>query len=157
MTVAAEALEPRLIHADEGERYTLGGSEVVFKNPLPGASSEWTIIEYTLEPHRPGALPHYHRELTETFYVLEGELCMRVGDQEMTATAGSLAVVAPGTTHGFRNDTDTPARFLLHASGPQHKSFLLELFELVRTSPVWPPADPTAMKRLGERYDTYYL
>ena len=135
----------------------LGASEVVFKNPLPGASSGWTIIEYTLEPHRPGALPHYHRELTDTFYVLEGELCMRVGDQEMTATAGSLAVVAPGTTHGFRNDTDKPTRFLLHASGPQHKSFLLELFELVRTSPAWPPADPTVMKQLGERYDTYYL
>ena len=48
MTGAAVAAEPRIIPAGEGERYTIGASEVVFKNPLPGASSGWTIIEYVL-------------------------------------------------------------------------------------------------------------
>ncbi len=41
----------------------------------------------------PGPLPHIHRRHDEAFYVLEGELTVRVGTRTVTAPAGSFVLV----------------------------------------------------------------
>jgi uncharacterized cupin superfamily protein len=104
-----------------------------------------------------GAPLHYHNRLIETFYVLSGELWLRLGDQELTLKPGSFALAAPGALHSFANKSDAPVRFLAHASHPDHKKFLCELLKIAEQEPVWPPADSTKVKELGARYDTVYL
>src|SRR5918992_1650828 len=69
-------------------------------------------------PRREGADLHVHHRHTDFFYVLEGELTVRLGqdDQPVTVPAGSLARVPPDVVHGFRNATDAEVRYLnLHA------------------------------------------
>ena len=71
-------------------------------------------------PGRDGADLHIHYRHTDLFYVLEGELTMRLGagGEEARAPAGALVRVPPGVVHGFRNAGDREVRYLnLHAPG----------------------------------------
>jgi mannose-6-phosphate isomerase-like protein (cupin superfamily) len=71
-------------------------------------------------PGRDGADLHIHYEHTDLFYVLEGELTMRLGPTgaERRVPVGSLVRVPPGVVHGFRNGSDQEVRYLnLHAPG----------------------------------------
>jgi mannose-6-phosphate isomerase-like protein (cupin superfamily) len=152
-----ELTKPVIRIASEGERIGFGGIEAIFKSPAAGSNEGWTAVDYTLPARQFGAPLHYHRQLTESFYVISGKLWMRVDDCEVSAGPGSYVLVPPGTLHSFANRTDAPARFLGHASNPDHKAFLCELFRLAETEPVWPPQDPKKIVALGERYDTFYL
>ena len=69
---------------------------------------------------RDGADLHVHYHHSDLFYVLEGELTLRLGVEGETAAvpAGTLARVPPGVVHGFRNAGDADMRYLnLHAPG----------------------------------------
>src|SRR3954467_181462 len=55
-------------------------------------------------PGREGADLHIHRRHHDLFYVLEGELTLRLGDAEdIQAGAGTLVCVPPLVVHGFKN------------------------------------------------------
>jgi quercetin dioxygenase-like cupin family protein len=78
-------------------------------------------------PRRNGADLHVHRHHTDCFYVLEGELTVRLGieDEPVTVPAGALARVPPLVVHGFRNGTDTDVRYLnFHAPGQRFSDYL---------------------------------
>jgi mannose-6-phosphate isomerase-like protein (cupin superfamily) len=71
-------------------------------------------------PLRDGADLHVHRRHTDLFYVLEGELTIRLGPEGRPAVvpAGRLGRVPPLVVHGFRNGSDADVRYLnLHAPG----------------------------------------
>jgi len=71
-------------------------------------------------PGRDGADLHVHHRHTDLFYVLAGELTMRLGPrgEEARVPAGQLVRVPPGVVHGFRNGSEAEVRYLnLHAPG----------------------------------------
>jgi quercetin dioxygenase-like cupin family protein len=78
-------------------------------------------------PGREGADLHVHREHTDLFYVLEGELTVRLGPEgsEVRVPAGTLARVPRLVVHGFRNGSDAEVRYLnLHAPGRRFADYL---------------------------------
>jgi quercetin dioxygenase-like cupin family protein len=80
-----------------------------------------------LGPHRDGADLHVHRCHTDLFYVLDGELTVRLGsDGEAVAVPpGTLVRVPPLVVHGFRNGGDADVRYLnLHAPGLDFADYL---------------------------------
>ena len=88
-------------------------------------------------PHRNGADLHVHRLHTDFFYVLGGELTVRLGpdDRPVTVAPGTLARVPPNVVHGFRNAADDDLRFLnFHAPGQQFVDYLRALRERQRFS-----------------------
>ncbi len=79
---------------------------------------------------REGADLHVHRRHTDLFYVLEGELTVRLGPEGdgVVVPAGTLARVPPLVVHGFRNGSDAEVRYLnLHAPGQGFAGFLRAL------------------------------
>jgi quercetin dioxygenase-like cupin family protein len=61
---------------------------------------------------------HVHREHSDAFYVLEGELTFAVGPgpERITVAAGGFVAVPPGVVHSFANAGPAEARWLnLHA------------------------------------------
>src|SRR5215469_12969636 len=48
-----------------------------------------------------GATPHHHTGSSELFYVASGAAEMLTGERVLTARAGDLVVVPPGTVHAF--------------------------------------------------------
>ena len=150
-------VETPIVLADgEGERFLVRGVEITFKSPIGGGGG-WTVLDYKMPPKQFGAPLHYHQKLTESFYVLSGEIWFRAGDEEYTAGRGTFILVPPGVPHSFANRTDSPARLLGHASHPDLKNLLCELFKIIEAEPVWPPKDPRTIVELGKRYDTVYL
>ena len=56
---------------------------------------------------------HLHHHDDEAWYVLEGVLRVRVGDQEVEARAGSGLLVPRGTSHTYWNPGPEKLRYLL--------------------------------------------
>ena len=102
-----------------------GGGEVVGDSPErrveilcdeDALAATWTRYG----PRREGADLHVHRRHTDLFYVLEGEMTVRLGAQDelMALPAGTLVRVPPMVVHGFRNGAGGELRYLnLHAPG----------------------------------------
>jgi mannose-6-phosphate isomerase-like protein (cupin superfamily) len=81
-------------------------------------------------PHRVGADLHVHRHHVDLFYVLEGELTVRLGieDEPVAVPAGTLARVPPLVVHGFRNRSDADVSYLnFHTPGRQFSDYLRAL------------------------------
>jgi len=77
-----------------------------------------------------GADLHVHRDHVDLFYVLEGELTVRLGieDEPVAVPAGTLARVPPLVVHGFRNRTDADMTYLnFHTPGQRFSDYLRAL------------------------------
>jgi quercetin dioxygenase-like cupin family protein len=75
----------------------------------------------------PGA--HFHRTITESFYVLEGTVTIFDGKDWARCQAGDFAHVPAGGIHGFRNE-DGAATMLLHfAPGAPREAYFEQLAE----------------------------
>jgi quercetin dioxygenase-like cupin family protein len=73
-----------------------------------------TITRSRYAPGERGPDPHVHREHTDSFYVLQGELAFRLGPngQETRVPGGGFVAVPPNVSHSFDNASDADARFL---------------------------------------------
>jgi thiamine-phosphate pyrophosphorylase len=75
-------------------------------------------LEWSLPPGEQGARPHTHRAHTDVFFVLTGEIELRLGDETVRLPVGSCVAAPPLLLHGFSNPGVTEARYLnLHAPG----------------------------------------
>jgi quercetin dioxygenase-like cupin family protein len=113
----------------------------------PGAvtAGRYGLVEYHVAPHSPGAAPHFHQTFSESFYVLSGELTIYAAGAWRPYGPGDYALVHEGGAHGFRNDGDEWASFLiLFAPGIARERFFLELAELRRSGRTLTPEEMTA-------------
>lgn len=87
-------------------------------NALGSASNSFVIAEWR-DPGGPPGPPRYiaplhlHKSEDEAWYVLEGVLCVRVGNKVVEAHAGSGVLVPRRTPHTFWNPGPEPVRYLL--------------------------------------------
>ena len=59
-----------------------------------------------------GAPPHHQPTEEELWYLLEGELDVRIGARKAAIRAGSFAFIPRDTTHAFKNNGQAPVRLL---------------------------------------------
>src|ERR687894_2359200 len=78
-----------------------------------GTAGAYSVHDNTIPPGSPGPRPHRHRRHEEAFYVLEGELTVRVGLRKIVAPAGSFVVLPRGVVHQPSNPGSQPTRVLL--------------------------------------------
>jgi quercetin dioxygenase-like cupin family protein len=90
----------------------IGGGMVV-KVRDEDTAGAYSVHDNTIPPGSPGPRPHLHRYHEEAFYVLEGELTVRVGPRKILAPAGSFVVVPRGVVHQPSNPGTEPTRVLL--------------------------------------------
>lgn len=87
---------------------------------------------------------HRHTREAEAFYLLDGTMTYRAGEQTFHLEAGDFLWLPEGLPHAFRVTGATPVRFL----GLVDPGGLFELYEQVgqhATEPTLPPADPAAL------------
>src|ERR687884_2209367 len=97
-----------------------GEGETVFDTPratlrLLVDREELTVTWFRYAPGEKGPDPHIHRRHTDAFYVLEGELELRLGPgaaETIRATPGTFVAAPPEVVHTFRNAADAEAIFL---------------------------------------------
>jgi mannose-6-phosphate isomerase-like protein (cupin superfamily) len=95
-----------------GRAYDAGPMHAIFKADGEETSDRYCVSEWWLEAGQPGSGPHSHDANEEIFFVLEGTMSFRVGDEWIDAQRGSFLRVPAGTTHDFENRSDARAGVL---------------------------------------------
>jgi quercetin dioxygenase-like cupin family protein len=88
------------------------GGPLTFKVRGEQTDGALTAFENVIAPGD-GPPLHSHAGEDEAWYVLEGELHFKLGEQLAAAPAGTFVFVPRGTPHCFRNLGEDPARILL--------------------------------------------
>jgi mannose-6-phosphate isomerase-like protein (cupin superfamily) len=126
-------MDPMVLTAEAGEVIGSGGpTRAVVKASSDATNSGFTMTDSTIAPGFPGPPPHWHREVTDSFFVLEGTLTVRLRDELMEAEPGTYVCVPPGNVHAFSNRTDSPVRFLNISSPAGWENYLRDLEVLLK-------------------------
>jgi mannose-6-phosphate isomerase-like protein (cupin superfamily) len=99
---------------------------------LRGTQSDagYSVVEIKATTLPKGPRPaHVHTREDEAWYVIEGELSFRVGDQAATAGPGTFVFARRNVPHTYRI-TKVPARYLLIASSAGLEGLFAEVAEL---------------------------
>jgi uncharacterized cupin superfamily protein len=116
---------PLVVGPGEG-RVELKFGRPMFKLGVAQGSDGLGLLEAIVPAGGGFRIPHWHEDLDEAFYVLEGEIEYLLGDEWQRATAGTTVFVPAGCVHAWRNDSAHPARELVMGSSG-------EMNELIRS------------------------
>lgn len=75
--------------------------------------AEWRDAGGSVGERRLIAPLHVHHNDDEAWYVLDGALCIQMGDKVVEARAGAGVLVPRGTPHTYWNPGPGPTRYLL--------------------------------------------
>ena len=115
-------MEPNALHPGEGERITGEGELGV---TLLVDVEQIGIVDVRSEPGAVTPPLHLHARHAECFFVLEGELTVRLEDRELRASAGTWVHVPPEVVHTFGVTGGSPAHFLdIHVPGSRFGDFV---------------------------------
>jgi quercetin dioxygenase-like cupin family protein len=96
--------------------YRLGADHLTVHQTVkvgPESGSHHFGVFESVLPAGAGVFLHRHRSYEEAFYVLEGEITYRLGEREVTASAGTCVFVPAGVVHGFKSAGPGAARHLV--------------------------------------------
>lgn len=108
----------------------------------------FTLAEFTGKAG-PWTVPHLHREMEESFFVLDGDFTFTVGDEEIQAGPGSYVLVPRGTRHLLAAGASGGRCLVLMVPGGQEDMFF-ELGELGSDS----LRDPKIRAAIAGKYDS---
>ena len=95
-----------------------------------------------------------HRRTDESFYVLDGELTVRVADQTVTAAAGTFLHVPKGVPHSVPfNRGTTPVRYLFLLTPGGLESYFVERAAAVEAA--GGELDSDALDAVAAKHDLY--
>ena len=113
------------------------------------------VLEMTL-PLGSSAPLHVHDTLDDTWYILEGEMVVRCGDDTQVVGAGDWVSMPRGVPHTFRVIGEGAARILLVHDNSSFRDLIRDLgtpaaAHVVPAQPVFPPMDELA--RVASSHD----
>jgi len=120
-------------------------------NVLGLANNHFVIAEWQDAGGPPGpprwiAPLHLHRNDDEAWYVLEGRLCVKMGDEEVELRAGSGVLVPRGAPHTYWNPSSERVRYLLIMTPKIHR--------LIQEIHATKERSPAIMRELFEKFDS---
>jgi quercetin dioxygenase-like cupin family protein len=141
-----------IIDPGHGASVQLGGLGVVDKISGTETGGAFAIVEHPLAVGALAAPVHTHTREDEYSLVLEGQVGVRLGEEEMVAGPGSYILKPRGVPHTFWNAGDVPARLVEIISPAGFERFFGDMATVMST---WDPAAPqdfAALVALGAEY-----
>ncbi|GAA4604850.1 cupin domain-containing protein [Actinoallomurus liliacearum] len=74
------------------------------------------LYRWVMGPKPSGPDKHFHRSISESFYILSGTVRIYNGERWIDTVPGDFVHVPAGGIHAFRNESGEPASMLLHFS-----------------------------------------
>lgn len=127
-----------------------GATMAFIKATKASTSGGFTMSDTTIAAGFPGPPPHWHHFLTDTFYVLEGTLTVRLGDELVEARPGDYVCIPPGNPHTFSNRSEVPVRFLNINSPGGWEDYLRDVAKLLEGGG---RPDPQQWRQVMAKYD----
>jgi quercetin dioxygenase-like cupin family protein len=121
----------------EGRQLLLGTNTVTFKAVTGDTEGRFSVMEHRLAAHGPHPPMHVHDQLDHAIYVLEGTVVFTVEQRQLTAPAGSFALIPHGTAHTFAGTVALSRK--ASADPSQVEAFLIRRpRRRARTTRSWP-------------------
>jgi mannose-6-phosphate isomerase-like protein (cupin superfamily) len=135
-----------------GESVWVVGDLITLKLTSEDTGGAFSLFEGTIPPG--GGPPHVQHREDESFYVLEGEFEILVGEDTIPAGAGSCVHVPSGTLHMFKNVGTSSSRILGVLTPGRFEKFFLEAGELVTEGASAPEGEPDVgrLVEIGQKY-----
>ncbi|MFS8097886.1 cupin domain-containing protein [Lentzea alba] len=109
---------------------------------------EYGLYRVMMKPRAGGPSTHFHRTISESFFILSGTVNLYNGDKWVDAKQGDFLHVPQGGLHAFRNDSDAPAEMLLlFTPGAPREEYFEKLGGIAKD-------ELTAFR---EKHDSYFL
>ena len=89
------------------------GNRVDYLATSASTAGGFGLYRWSFGAHVSGPDPHFHRTISESFYVLSGTVKIYDGTRWVDTGAGDFVHVPPGGVHGFRNESGEEASMLL--------------------------------------------
>jgi quercetin dioxygenase-like cupin family protein len=119
-----------LLYRPAGDGLTFWGPGDMYRFLVTGEETGGAYFAMeALVPPGGGPPPHIHRNEDETFYIVEGEVDFRLGDDALTARVGDFVNVPRGSVHCFHNSGAAPMRMILTFTPAGIEKFFEETLE----------------------------
>jgi len=105
-------MKATIINTGQKETFDFGGLGVCWKLAGPDTQGRFAVVHHPIAPHALAAPLHYHHNEDEYSYVLKGKLGALLGDEVVTAEAGSWVFKPRGQWHTFWNPGDEPCEII---------------------------------------------
>jgi quercetin dioxygenase-like cupin family protein len=124
----------KVVPPGKGQTLMMVGGRYTFLASGEDTGGAYALIEMVLPPAG-GPPPHIHEREEESFYVLEGTLQFQVGDESVTAGAGTYVKTPRGVPHALKNVGTTPARALVLVTPSGIEKYFAEIGQPVGEMP----------------------
>jgi quercetin dioxygenase-like cupin family protein len=142
----------KIIHIGPGEGDAFSAVGDVYRVLASGRQTGgvYALSEIRVSPNN-GPPPHIHSREDESFFILEGELEFRIGDEKITARPGTFIQGPRDVAHSFKNNTQLPARMLGFVTPAGFENFFKEFARPVASfdSPAIPASQEEIDKLLA--------
>jgi mannose-6-phosphate isomerase-like protein (cupin superfamily) len=132
-----------------GEQLELGASRSCVKAGVDDGMGSLAVLESTVAPGFPGPVPHLHERMMDSFFVREGTLTLRLGEETVEAGPDSYALVPPGNAHTFSTPGTEPVRLLNIFAPAGFEGYVRAMAEALRSGTL----DLDGMTEIASRYD----
>lgn len=111
------------------------GNTVHYLSTGASTNGQFGLYRWEMGPEPSGPDPHFHRSISESFFILVGSVRIFDGKEWITTSPGDYVHVPEGGIHGFRNESGEPASMLLHfAPGAPREGYFEGLPDLSSSS-----------------------
>jgi mannose-6-phosphate isomerase-like protein (cupin superfamily) len=111
--------------------YSTGLVEYHYLANQKQTDGDYGLYRVDIAPKGGGPGPHFHRAMSEAFFVLSGTVKLYDGNDWIDGTQNDFLYVPPGGVHGFRNEADEPASILiLFAPGAPRERYFEDIGQL---------------------------
>jgi quercetin dioxygenase-like cupin family protein len=150
MTIASQLPTPKSLLPNEGESYQLLTHIVVCKITGEDTNGKYTMFEVI--DTADNTVPFHSHPWEETFYILEGEVEIQVGEHRSIATVGSLNYIPANIPHKFKICSEI-ARMLVIISPASAEEFYREIAEKIPSL----PADSKLLEEICAKHNVRLL
>jgi mannose-6-phosphate isomerase-like protein (cupin superfamily) len=129
-------------------------TEIGYLATALSTGGEFGLYHYAMTEHPSGPSPHFHRTISESFYILSGTLRLYDGAAWYDASRGDFLYVPPGGIHAFRNESGRRAEMLLlFAPGAPRETYFEALVERAASGQTFSDAEQIDFLASHDQYE----
>jgi len=112
------------------DRTTATGSPHSYLATAAQSAGEFGLYRWDFGEQAGGPAPHFHRSISESFFVLSGVVTLFDGSTEHEAGPGDFLLVPKGGIHSFRNNHGSASMLILFTPGAPREGYFEMLGEV---------------------------
>jgi quercetin dioxygenase-like cupin family protein len=135
----------------EPELSSPSGNRIRYLATHASTGGEFGLYKVDMSPKSPGPTTHFHRSISESFFVLSGEVRLFNGKRWISGRQGDFLYVPVGGLHAFKNASDASASMLLLFSpGAPREEYFERVAEMA-------PRSDKELREFLARHDSFFV